>query len=271
MMIAMASSRSWDPDRLGAGTRESALQRAAKFSPRGAAVQIRARRNDAMLRVEIEDSGPGIAEEFQSRIFEKFPPAGRFFPRRAASRAQDWDWSIARKLIEVCMGGEPGFSVPSLAAARSFSSRCRVSIRQPGKPGCRSKSRLPHLSETDYSQTVRKKIRPPRLLYVEDDEDPVSVIRATVANRAVVVASHGLRDAERLLREDCFEVVLVDQSLLGGDAISLVEKIPHLADRPPPVVIFSAFPDARSELQQKVDRVFLESAGIRRGLWRAQY
>jgi PAS domain S-box-containing protein len=83
------------------------LSNAIKFSPRGAAVRIRARPDGAMLRVEIEDSGPGIPEEFQSRIFQKFSQADASTSRRYEGTGLGL--SIARKLIEG-MGGLIGFS-----------------------------------------------------------------------------------------------------------------------------------------------------------------
>jgi signal transduction histidine kinase len=83
------------------------LSNACKFSPRGAVVRVRARPHAAMLRVEIEDSGPGIPPEFQSRIFQKFSQADASTTRRFEGTGLGL--SIARKLIEG-MGGLIGFS-----------------------------------------------------------------------------------------------------------------------------------------------------------------
>lgn len=78
------------------------LSNACKFSPRGAAVRVRARPHGAMLRVEIEDSGPGIPMEFQSRIFQKFSQADASTTRRFEGTGLGL--SIARKLIEGMRG-----------------------------------------------------------------------------------------------------------------------------------------------------------------------
>jgi len=82
------------------------LSNACKFSPRGAVVRVRARPLASMLRVEIEDSGPGIPEEFQNRIFQKFSQADASTARRFEGTGLGL--SIARKLIEG-MGGLIGF------------------------------------------------------------------------------------------------------------------------------------------------------------------
>ncbi|MBI4259852.1 MAG: GAF domain-containing protein, partial [Actinobacteria bacterium] len=47
------------------------LSNAAKFSPGGESVLIRARRQDLAIRVSVADRGPGIPAEFQRRIFGK--------------------------------------------------------------------------------------------------------------------------------------------------------------------------------------------------------
>ena len=48
------------------------MSNAAKFSPKGEQVEIRAGRENGSFRVAVIDKGPGIPEEFQGRIFERF-------------------------------------------------------------------------------------------------------------------------------------------------------------------------------------------------------
>jgi signal transduction histidine kinase len=51
------------------------LSNAAKFSPAGGRVLISLARNGEMLRVAIQDRGPGIPETFRARLFQKFAQA----------------------------------------------------------------------------------------------------------------------------------------------------------------------------------------------------
>jgi len=51
------------------------LSNAAKFSPRGARVEVRLERSRDAFRVSVIDPGPGIAEEFKPRIFDRFAQA----------------------------------------------------------------------------------------------------------------------------------------------------------------------------------------------------
>lgn len=51
------------------------ISNAAKFTPRGG-VTVRARRAGEAVRIEVEDTGPGIAAENLERIFDKFERVG---------------------------------------------------------------------------------------------------------------------------------------------------------------------------------------------------
>ncbi|SHM10155.1 sensor histidine kinase [Phytopseudomonas punonensis] len=48
------------------------LENAAKFSPAGASIQVFARQVDGHLQLDVQDRGPGIAEEERGRIFDMF-------------------------------------------------------------------------------------------------------------------------------------------------------------------------------------------------------
>src|SRR5258708_38416831 len=51
------------------------LSNAVKFSPEGDEVVVAIERRGETMRVSVRDHGPGIPEEFRSRIFEKFAQA----------------------------------------------------------------------------------------------------------------------------------------------------------------------------------------------------
>jgi signal transduction histidine kinase len=48
------------------------LENAVRHSPAGAAVQVRARRSDTGVTIEVVDEGPGIAADDVARVFERF-------------------------------------------------------------------------------------------------------------------------------------------------------------------------------------------------------
>jgi len=82
------------------------LSNAAKFSPEGAAVDIDMQANGAMIRVAVQDRGPGIPEAFRGRIFGRFAQADS-----TASRVKGGTGlglAICKRLIEF-MQGHIGF------------------------------------------------------------------------------------------------------------------------------------------------------------------
>lgn len=82
------------------------LSNAAKFSPQGAQVDVAVRMAGEMARVEVIDHGPGIAEEFKQRIFEKFSQADASNTRQKGGTGLGL--AISRELIER-MHGRVGF------------------------------------------------------------------------------------------------------------------------------------------------------------------
>lgn len=82
------------------------MSNAAKFSIAGGAVEIRLSSKDNQLRIEIEDHGPGIPDEFQHRIFSEFAQADSSDSRQQGGTGLGLN--ITKKLVER-MDGEIGY------------------------------------------------------------------------------------------------------------------------------------------------------------------
>jgi signal transduction histidine kinase len=54
---------------------DNLLSNAAKFSPAEGTVTVAVTRHDGCVRVAVQDQGPGVPEDFRSRIFERFSQA----------------------------------------------------------------------------------------------------------------------------------------------------------------------------------------------------
>src|SRR5439155_583497 len=79
------------------------LSNAVKFSPRDGTVQVALTRGDGdgngdAVRVSVTDHGPGIPEEFQPHVFEKFAQADSTDSRRLGGTGLGL--SIAKALVE---------------------------------------------------------------------------------------------------------------------------------------------------------------------------
>ena len=79
------------------------ISNAAKFSPEGGHVELSASCTDALVQVSVEDRGPGIPQDFRSRIFGRFAQADSALTRKKGGTGLGL--AICKRLIEL-MGGE---------------------------------------------------------------------------------------------------------------------------------------------------------------------
>jgi PAS domain S-box-containing protein len=82
------------------------ISNAVKFSPRGAAVDVRTFARDGRARIEVRDRGAGIPEEFRPRVFQKFAQADASNGRTAVGTGLGLN--ICKAIIER-HGGSIGF------------------------------------------------------------------------------------------------------------------------------------------------------------------
>jgi PAS domain S-box-containing protein len=245
-----------DPNRL-MQVMVNLLSNAAKFSPPGADVLIRVRHRETSVRIEVEDSGGGIPEAFKVHVFEKFAQADSSATR--PFEGTGLGLNISRKLIEA-MGGSIGFYAAADRGTVFY-------VDLPRTDAAPAVLRATRLSETAAYKILLNIASPavagsdvvvPRMLFVEDDDDLITVIGAALGGRVEIVAARSLRDAERLLREEHFGLVVLDQWLPDGNGITLVDRI-ALNDRCPiPIIILSAA-DVSADVYKQVAAVLIKS------------
>ena len=114
------------------------LSNAAKFSPRGARVEVRLQRMLGAFRVSVIDTGPGIPEEFKPRVFDRFTQADTSTSRERGGTGLGL--AICKMIIDK-LGGKidfdstPGvgttfyFDLPPHARARPQDERDRGELR----------------------------------------------------------------------------------------------------------------------------------------------
>lgn len=79
------------------------LSNAAKYSPAGEVVTVSTRRQtDRQIRISVADNGPGISEEFQPRLFERFSQADSSTTRRVGGNGLGLN--ITKTLVEAFDG-----------------------------------------------------------------------------------------------------------------------------------------------------------------------
>lgn len=241
-----------DPHRL-MQVMSNLLSNAAKFSPPGAEVRIRAVKHHERVRIEVQDHGTGIPEAFRGRIFEKFAQADSSTSRNFAGTGLGLN--ITRELIKA-MNGTIGFdTVTGEGTTFHFELPRAEEVLQ--LPHC-----VPAPAPCDNVVSYRPAtpIAPvftgiARVLHIEDDADLGRVIKAALEDRADLVTVGTLRAAEQLLREASFSLVILDIRLPDGDGLSLLEA---LTLGPAPVLILSATEVSR-EIRRRVAVALVKS------------
>lgn len=82
------------------------LSNAAKFSPEGSDVRVFTTEKDGYVRVSVQDKGPGIPDNFRSKIFERFTQADSAAMRKIGGTGLGLH--ISKQLVKK-MNGEIGF------------------------------------------------------------------------------------------------------------------------------------------------------------------
>lgn len=201
------------------------ISNACKFSPAGSSVDIAVTRLDDRLRVEVTDHGPGISDDFRSRIFQKFSQADATSTRKEGGTGLGL--SISKAIIER-LGGRIGFS------------------SEPGK-GSTFYFELPEWREGSVSAPVAPDATAapdarPRVLVCEDDPDVAKLIQLMLQNAGLASdIAYDAAGAKALLLRQHYAAMTLDLMLPGQDGLSLIRELrsaPGMAHLP--VIVVSA-------------------------------
>jgi PAS domain S-box-containing protein len=202
------------------------LSNAVKFTERGMvslSVSPLVREGDqVMLRFDVRDSGIGLTEEQQHRLFTPFDQADSSITRRYGGTGLGL--AIARRLVAL-MGGEIGVeSVLGRGARFWFTAGFGVSAAPALPPPARKKKKTVNLAGA-------------RILVVEDNEINRMVTKDMLEQAGIVTrfAENGVEGVRAVL-EDCpFDGVLMDVQMPrmdGYTATRLIRANPGFAELP---------------------------------------
>ena len=111
------------------------LSNAVKFSPSGERVAIALEDIDGHARLSVRDHGPGVPEDFQHRLFEKFAQADSSNTRGAGGTGLGL--SISKSIMER-FGGRIGFDDPGDGGSIFFVELPIVPAAPGARPGSRA-------------------------------------------------------------------------------------------------------------------------------------
>jgi PAS domain S-box-containing protein len=209
-----------DPDRL-TQVITNLLANAIKFSPPRADVVVSIENPGKHVRITVRDHGPGIPEDFRSRIFETFAQADGSDARQRGGTGLGL--SIVKQIV-LRLGGNVGFS------------------DAPGG-GTIFYVDLPRLDRQADAERSKKNDGA-RILLCEDDADAAGVIcdrlcREGFATDLARTASGAIAQAATTV----YSAILVDLQLPDGDGISLIQRLreqPQYSDTP--IIVVSSNP-----------------------------
>jgi signal transduction histidine kinase/DNA-binding response OmpR family regulator/CHASE3 domain sensor protein len=199
--------------------------------------------NAERMRCEVQDTGPGIAQENQDRIFVKFVQLPN---RTAAHRGAGLGLTICRELVEL-MGGEIGVSSPA-GGGSSFHFSLPLEAALPGDlavpdagPGALAGGKLAVSSDAL------------RILVAEDTEDNRLLIEYYLRSERVELrfALTGQEALDAVRRGETFDLILMDIDMPVLDGIGATKAIRAWEDShggATPIVALTA--DAMSEAVQ---------------------
>jgi PAS domain S-box-containing protein len=197
------------------------LSNAAKFSPRGGVVSVAIRTDADSVRVSVRDQGPGIAPEFQPRIFQRFAQADSSDSR--AKGGTGLGLSIAKTIVGQ-LGGSIGFdSTPGEGATFHITLPMRQEVSTPVR-------------------AADNVLAGPAVLLCEDDPDVArAVANVLEAAGMCVSAVPSVRQAKIALSQARYDMALVDLHLADADGLEFVSELrSQNATRALPVIIMTA-------------------------------
>lgn len=228
------------------------LSNAFKYTPDGGAVNLRlaydspGNENDAMLVIEVEDTGIGIADSQQQKIFERFFQTE--VPADMANQGTGIGLAITREFVKLHQGMISVKSAPGKGTC--------FTVRIPAKKmydHC-IRSTTPLVTEEDaaqmLSEEMRKNGKMKTILVVEDNEDLRFYLKDNLRGQYHIEEATNGKEGWEKVKQCHPDLVVSDIMMPLSDGIDLVKKIrTETGTAHIPVVLLTAVGDEGRQLQ----------------------
>ena len=173
---------------------------------------------DCLLRFEVRDTGIGMTEEQQARIFNAFEQADGSTSRKY--KGTGLGLTITQRIVQL-MGGETGVT-SSPGAGSTFRLTCRL-----GKSRAKPSALVTETAEA----ILRREYRGRKVLVVEDEPLNREVIGDMLEELGLVVdAAINGNEALIKVRQAHYDIVLMDMQMPELDGLDATRKLRAMPD-----------------------------------------
>lgn len=226
------------------------LANAIKYTPKGGSVHVNAYAEQDSVIVDIIDSGIGINEESQDKIFERFQRADDV--KNHATFGVGIGLSLVNELVKahgwrISLVSEQGhgskfsLSMP-LASANDVETEIRTSLSENEVTSLLTEQRSATSNQTSHSQQV--------VLVIEDNLDMQSHIKQVIEQQHHCILAGSGELGLQLAQEYIPDLIVCDLMLTGIDGFEVLTQLKqddmtaHI-----PVILLTARSDLESRLQ----------------------
>ncbi len=212
------------------------LSNAFKFTPSGGKISVKVRLENSLSRnfafVEITDSGVGIAEEYQSKIFDRFYQVdgnskksetgsgiGLALVKELVS-LHNWDITVKSKEGE---GTSFILKIPVEKIDEVETQKEEALIEKSFDKKKEEKSSLAEYE--DESEVTIKKEKKPAILFVEDSPDVRSYVYDLLKDDYKVLLAENGKEGIELALKNIPDLIISDLMMPGMDGIEFCKKI----------------------------------------------
>ncbi|MBT3358887.1 MAG: PAS domain S-box protein [Rhodospirillales bacterium] len=201
------------------------LSNAAKFSPKGATVDIALKEEAGRVKISVADQGPGIPEKFHNRVFDRFSQADSSDTRKAGGTGLGL--SIVKTIVER-HGGNIGFDT-KVGVGTTFYFDLPV-MADPNGAG-----------RDELTKQVDPGTSKGRVLICEDDPDFAKILSIILSQSGMTTdIAYDAKSAKALLKTNRYDAMTVDIVLPDQDGVSMIRELRRRKDtRNLPIVIVS--------------------------------